>query len=352
MNGEMSAGYKLLYFYRGEGSAPDPLASTLVGRGWRVTQVPVSDFAPFWGVVEVFRRRDFATYDVVAASEYYLTWAVCLRLLLSRQKPHVVGITFNQSRRLLLSGISLFDWLLNKIWRRAALFLVHSKAEAVHFARIHDIPEDRFVFSHWGYDLPAYDLEEAVLPPEPYVTMVGRNNRDIATFCAAVERAGVKGVLITASYMLSRYPVENPDNVLALADRPIEECLNYVAGSFAHLVLVLDADRGAGHISSVSAMHLGKSQIFSDVAPLRDYLIDGFNGIAVPVADVDAVAAAIRTLLDDSTLRKELAANGRRFALEHLTYEGSATRIANALSSVASGCNPAASFAETTVHPE
>lgn len=331
----MSNGYKLLYFYRAESGAVNSLATTLRERGWQVHEVPVSDFAPLWGVLDVFRRRDFSAYDIVAASEYYLTWATCLRLLFNR-KPKVVALTFNQSRRLLLTGIGFVDRALNRIWRRAALFLVHSNAEAVLFARVHAIPESRFAFSHWGYDLPPHDVRKTELPSEPYVTMIGRNNRDFATFCAAVERAGVRGVLITAAYIMSRYSLENSGKVLILADRPMEECLNYVAGSFAHLVLVLDADRGAGHISSVSAMHLGKSQIFSDVAPLRDYLIDGFNGIAVPVGDIEAVADAICSLQHDGALREKLGENGRRFAFEQLSYHASAGRIVEALLAVAS----------------
>lgn len=323
--------YKLLYFYRGEGDGCDPFAATLEERGWDVSQVRVSDFAPMRGVWEVFRRRDFAAYDVVAATEYYLTWAVCVRLLFSRTRPKVVALGFNQSRRLLLTGIAFIDRHLNKVWRRVSLFLVHSTAEAALFAKLHDIPADRFVFSHWGYDLPAHDRSKTDIPGEPFVTMVGRNNRDIATFCRACECAGVMGVVITAKYMLDRYPVQNSGNVLVLADRPMEECLNYVAGSFAHLMLVLDADRGAGHISSVSAMLLGKPQIFSDVAPIRDYLIDDFNGIAVPVGNAQAVADAIRSLRDDSSKCETLGVNGRRFALEKLSYEASASRSANAL---------------------
>jgi hypothetical protein len=236
----------------------------------------------------------------------------------------------------LLSGIGFVDRLLNRTLRRASLFLVHSKAEARLFERIHNIPAGRFVFSHWGYDLPAHDPSNTELPEGPYVTMIGRNNRDIATFCAALDRAGVKGVLITAKYMLDRYEGPKPKNVLILADRPMEECLNYVAGSFAHLILVLDADRGAGHISAVSAMLLGTPQIFSDVAPIRDYLIDRFNGIAVPVGAIADVAEAIVLLRDDAKLRGELGENGRRFALEHLSYEAWANRSAAALERVCS----------------
>jgi len=329
------AGHSLLYFYRGEPDSCDPWAVTLEKCGWRVQQVPVSDFAPLRGVWEVLRRRDYAHYDVVAAAEYYLSWALCLRLLFRWKRPKVAALTFNQSKRLLLTGIRPLDRLLNRIWRRASMFLVHSRDEATRFSRIHDIPLDRFVFSRWGFDLPAHDQSKTAVPIEPYVTMVGRNNRDLMTFCSAVERAKVKGVLITAGYMLDRQPVQSSD-VLVLADRPMDECLNYVAGSFAHLVLVMDAQRGAGHISAVSAMLLGKPQVFSAVPPLADYLTDDFNGIAVPIGDVEAVTAAIRTLRDDRHLGERLGRNGQRFAVDQLSYDAATSRAIKALSRLAS----------------
>lgn len=322
---------RIVYFFRGEKDSRDSLADALEQRACHVEQVPISDFAPLRGLLQVFRHPDLSSYDVVAAAEYHLAWAVCLRLLLHRHSPKVAALSFNQSRRLVLTGIHLIDRLLNRIWRRASLFLVHSRQEVELFSELHDIPRDRFVFSHWGYDLPAHDSSKTKVPEVPYVTMIGRNNRDIATFCAAVERAGVSGVLITAAYMLDRSTPGEVPNVTILTDRPMEECLSYVEGSFAHLVLVTDAERGAGHISAVSAMLLGKPQIFSDVSPLQDYLSDGVNGIAVPIADVESVVVAIRRLHHDRCLSERLGRNGRDFALEHLSYDASSTRAADAL---------------------
>lgn len=330
MTRKSANGRRLLFLYRGDDEAGAGFAATLEGRGWQVVKAPVGYAAPLLGLWQVFRRRDFADYDVIAAAEYYLVWALCLRLIFARERPKVAALSFNQSRRLLLTGFRPIDWVLNKIWRRTELFLVHSRDEAALFAKIHDIPDDRFVFSHWGYDLPTHDPTKTELPSEPYVSMIGRNNRDLETFCTAVEQAGVKGVLVTAEYMLQRFPVSSPA-VVVLADRPMEECLNYIAGSFAHLVLVADAKRGAGHISAVTAMLLGKPQIFSGVGPLSDYLMDNFNGIAVPLGDVQAVVTAIRKLRDDPALAERLGSEGRAFALEQLSYVASAGRSADAL---------------------
>ena len=325
-------GRRLLYFFRGEHNTDRPsFAAPLEAKGWQVDCVPVSDRARARGIPTVFgAAHDLKSYDVVAASEYYLTWALCLRLLLRRSGPKLVALSFNQSSdRVASTGLKLVDKLLNLVWRRVSIFVVHSREEARLFEKLHDIPAERFVFSHWGYDLPHFERHST--DSGHYVTMVGRNNRDLATFCEAVQRAGTRGVLITASYMLARNPISPPDCVKILVDCPMEECLNYVAGSFAHLVLVSDAERGAGHISAVSAMLLGKPQIFSDVAPIADYLIDGLNGIAVPLDDADAVASAIRRLRDDTQFAARLGSAGRKFALESMSDSASSQRIAEAV---------------------
>lgn len=333
----MKNGYRMLYFFRGSSEGyPPPFVRLLKDQGWEVDPVPVSDDAPFYGIADVLcARRRFSSYDVVAANEYFLLWAICLRLIGTSRKPKVAATSFNQSRRLLLTGIRVVDRLLNLVWQRVSLFLVHSKAEAQLFANMHDIPLDRFIFSHWGYDLPVRGSHGASLPSGPYVSMIGRNNRDIATFCAAVERAGVAGVIITARYMLDRYSGEVPASVRILTDRPMEECLAYIEGSFAHLVLVRDAQRGAGHISAVTAMLLGKPQIFTDVGPLEDYLHDQINGIAVGLEDVEAVARAIRKLRDNPGLARKLGQSGQNLAQQFLTLEAASKRVADALCELA-----------------
>jgi glycosyltransferase involved in cell wall biosynthesis len=332
----VQGGTRLLCVFGGEHPGDRPAFSVdLEARGWAV------DYSIIKGstaarIAKAFRPGlKISAYDVVATNEYFLTWALCLRLLLSRSRPRLVALSFNQSStRVIRTGFSPIDRVLNRLWRRATLFLVHSKAEAALFARLHDIPIDRFVFSHWGFDLPAFAPGSVRTPLEPYVTMIGRNNRDIAGFCKAVQSAGVRGILITAGYMVSG-TIDPPENVDILVDRPLQECLAYLDGSFAHLVLVVDSDRGAGHISAVSAMLLGKPQIFSNVAPLADYLIDDFNALAVPIGDSAATANAIRRLKDDPKLAQRLGSAGRSFALECMSHRASARRIADALIAVA-----------------
>jgi len=305
------------------------LAVALEKAGFAVDCLAVPYDAPRRGMPAIFGHKpSAASYDLVVVSEYLLAFGLCLRLMFAR-RPRLAAVAFNQSTRLVRTGIGPVDWLLNRIWRRLDAVLVHSEDEARMFAEVHAIPRDRFVFSHWGYDLPAFDVQAVAIPAEPYVTMIGRNNRDLTSFVGAVERAGVKGVLITSEYMTAELKGSVPDSVQLLVDRSMEECLAYVAGSFAHLVLVKDASRGAGHISAVSAMLLAKPQIFSDVAPIAEYLADDVNGLAVPPADPEAAAAAIVRLRDDPALAARLGESGRAFALAWLGDAMATQRIAD-----------------------
>ena len=328
---------KLLYFYRGsEAEFPPPFIKLLQEKGWAIDPVGVPGDASAYGIFHVLRRgRSLSSYDIIAANEYFLTWAVCLRLLGMSRKPKVAAISFNQSRKLLLTGFKPLDRILNRIWRSVSMFLVHSRAEARLFAELHDIPAEKFVFSHWGYDLPPREAHDVTIPAVPFVSMIGRNNRDIATFCAAVEQTGVEGVIVTAQYMLDRYTGDIPASVRILVDRPMEECMAYIEASFAHLVLVLDGERGAGHISAVVAMLLGKPQIFSDVGPLEDYLEDGLNGIPVSIGDVEGVAKSIDALRVNPALADALGAKGRTFAVQKLSLGAASVRAADAFSILA-----------------
>lgn len=332
MKSSAQGAYKMLYFYRGSAADyPHPFASLLEAGGWTIDPVPVSEDAAAYGILDVLGCPcRFSSYDVIAANEYYLTWAICLRLTGTVRKPRVAASSFNQSRRLLLTGVNWVDRFLNRIWRSVSMLVVHSRAEAELFEKLHDIPAHRFQFSHWGCDLPPRRTPEFRLPPAPYVSMIGRNNRDIATFCAAAERANVGGVIITARYMLDRYPGKIPANVRILTDRPLEECLAYIEGSVAHLLLVCDGQRGAGHISAVIAMLLGKPQIFSDVGPLKDYLQDQGNGIAVGIGDAEGVAKAIETVRANPEIAAEFGSNGQAFARQALSLAAASQRVADA----------------------
>jgi len=329
---------RILYAYRGDPAARRPsIVDALEAAGFAVDCLAIPFASARSTVAQALRRRvAWARYDLVVAGDYLLAWAFAVRLA-GRRRPRLAAAGFNQSSRLVRTGLFPLDRLLDRVWRRVAAFVVHSEAEADLFARAHAIPRDRFVFLHWGYDLPPFEREAAERPPEPYVSMIGRNNRDLATFCAAAPLAGVAGVVVTSAETRASFAGAVPPGVRLLVDRPMEECLDLVAGSLAHLVLVRDGARGAGHISAVSAMLLGKPQVFSRVDTLADYLVDGVNGLAVAVADAAGTGAALRRLADDPALAARLGDKGRRFAEGWLSDRATMARTVAVFRAVADG---------------
>jgi len=65
----------------------------------------------------------------------------------------------------------------------------------------------------------------------------------------------------------------------------------------------------------VEAMALGKPVVASRVGGIIDIVRDGENGVLVPPADSDELAAAIKSLLADPAERERLGQEGKRQAL-------------------------------------
>jgi glycosyltransferase involved in cell wall biosynthesis len=82
----------------------------------------------------------------------------------------------------------------------------------------------------------------------------------------------------------------------------------------AHLVCLPSYREGMPKVL-LEAMACGRAVVTSDAPGCRDCVRDGDNGLLVPVKDVEALAAAIRRLLDDPDLRRRMGARGRERAV-------------------------------------
>jgi glycosyltransferase involved in cell wall biosynthesis len=281
-------------------------------------------------------RTKLENYEYIITSEYFTSFAVNLRLLLTSAKTKHVVIGLNQSRRLLKTNVRIFDRLINRIFRRADLIIVHSRREAVLFSKFHDIPENRFHFSLWGYDLPSFSASRFSAWPKPYVCLVGRNNRDIETFIKAVTGTDVDGIIIIPSYQ-SGPAGPLPPNVHVYRDLPQNETLDCIKNAVANIVLVKDNDRGAGHITIVTAMFAGTPQIVSDVDVIKDYVVDGVSAITVPLRAVEAVRSGINKIINDPSNAARLSENAKRYAHSWLTNDSATERIMSALDKLSNG---------------
>ena len=88
--------------------------------------------------------------------------------------------------------------------------------------------------------------------------------------------------------------------------------------------------------SVVEALAVGVPVVSTAVGGVPEIVHDGENGLLVPAGDVDAVAAAIASILRDGALRARLAA-GSRASVERLSVPRVYGRLEAILSDVAHG---------------
>lgn len=267
----------------------------------------------------LFIKTDLCKYDIVITTEYYTTFAISLKLKLMGNKAKnikQIAYGFNRSRRKLGIGIGFMDKIINSVFQRSDMFLTFSRFEQSLFAKEHDLNPDKFFSTLWSYDLPQFEPGEFSKPTRPYVCFIGRNNRDFEGFARAIDGLDVDGVIIAPSYLSESLDNLKSEHILVYYDRDLNTCIDCIKNSLASVILVNNADVGAGHITMVIAMLLGKTQIISDVPTISDYFVGGVHGITVPLNDTDAVRKAILRLESDADLRAKYEQASKDYALK------------------------------------
>jgi glycosyltransferase involved in cell wall biosynthesis len=74
--------------------------------------------------------------------------------------------------------------------------------------------------------------------------------------------------------------------------------------------------------SILQAMAMEKPVIASNLAPLKEVVIENETGILVPKKEPEGIARAVIRLLRDKKLSKQLGENGRRLAMKSYSFDG------------------------------
>jgi hypothetical protein len=296
----------------------------------------VAEAKSYLQIAEAFLvSSDLTEFDLVIANEYFSAFGLCLRAFVSSSRTSVAVIGFNVSRRYLSTPFRWLNRLVNRVFRELSLIVVHSHAERDLFSRVHDLPRDLFKVVLWGYDIPKSfqgraDRWRSPFEGRRFVSMIGRNNRDFGTLSRAIAGIEVPAVFVTSS--LNEAVPEGSELVRVLYDLSFDECLDVTQQSAVSITLLNDDLRGAGHITVVSAMHLGRPQIFSDAGVLRDYVRSGEHGICVPMGDVQRVRQAILDLFTDTDRGERYGALAKKFATTHLSNDAFQSQLMTVVS--------------------
>jgi glycosyltransferase involved in cell wall biosynthesis len=292
-----------------------------------------------------------AAYDVVCCVDYRGVGIAAIaaraitghRVVLQAQTPG--GLV----RRLL-------TWPLIAVYRRAdAVACISHGLERE--ARAAGVPENRVHFLPNAVDLTRFrpanpdelrSLREGWnIPPGTVVCLfVGRLSRekglmDLMAAWAIVRPANA--VLLVAGPDM----IGHPWNVGPTAREYVER--QGLSGSVrflgsisdvASLLRVADVVIQPSHfealgLSAVEALASGVPVIASAVGGLLDFIVDGKNGTLCPPQDAQALAAAVRTLIDDVPLRQRVSAQARASVVAEYDEQVVFARFADLLRTLA-----------------
>jgi glycosyltransferase involved in cell wall biosynthesis len=173
---------------------------------------------------------------------------------------------------------------------------------------------------------------------EPYVLTVGKDlARDYTTFAEAVRRLGVRAEI--AAYPRNLEGVRLPPGARARAVPP-GELRELYAGAACVVVPQRRQEypygsEGGGLTSLLETLAMARPLVATDRPILHDYVTDEETALLVPPEEPEALAAAIRRVLDDAEVARRLGAAGRAHVEAELTTRRFAERIAPVLRAAA-----------------
>lgn len=319
-----------------------PYGLGLLERGFDLTWGPGWLWKPPMDVVSrasdrIFRKhapgllglwRSAASYARVRSADVVISMFEDCGLGLARLRSHSCTM---QDKPLIIVAcwlsddcLCMSDRQLRSVGRSlagASRVLVFSENQVSILQDVFSLEEGIVKVVPFGVDTNFYDASQATGPRGGGgVVAVGSDSRrDYLTLFEAVELSGVPVTLACGLSNLAglRLP-RNVRLVQGVYGDGYRELLNS-----ADLVVTLTTAPAypSGQSVVLEAMSMGIATLTTDSVAMRDYVVNGCNGILVEPKDPIAVASAMRGLLEDSALRTRLGEAGRRIVRESYSLE-------------------------------
>ena len=248
------------------------------------------------------------------------------------ETPHL-AFSFNFTN--LPTGLMRFT--MGRAFAQVNEFTVFSNVERKLYADYFDLPVERFMMRYWAVRPPHVGTPSVPRIAGNYICALGSQARDYRVLIESMKLLPMLRLVVVTNPE-SVAGLEIPSNVQILSRVPLPEAMNILAHSRLMVLPLRDSVVPCGHVTIVSAMHLGKTCIVTDSEGISDYVQSGVNGRTVPARDVPALVAAIDELCASEALRTTYANAARIFATEHcsesnavLDFQGSMDRLLNSL---------------------
>jgi glycosyltransferase involved in cell wall biosynthesis len=258
-----------------------------------------------WRAIKVARQTNASI--VVTHGPTLAAWCCVFASILNCSTLGIFAHGFNFTA---LPG-RLKTRIFSMVLHRAERFTVFSKMERALYASTFGIDIEKIDFVHWGVNPPR--VEEEAIEVGDYVASIGGNARDYRTLMdAARAMPGTKFVVVARPENLIGLDV--PQNVTVHTNLPLNVTMNILGHSKLLALPLVGSEVPCGHVTLVSAMHLGRPIVVTDSTGVADYIKNGVTGLTVKMGSAIELRHAIQKLLNDETLLKSFGESGRRFA--------------------------------------
>lgn len=195
------------------------------------------------------------------------------------------------------------------------IYGVFSTRETQTFPRTWGVDPGRVVFLPWHHTLSEEELAISTSGGGG-VFSAGDSLRDYAPLVETARR--IEGVPFTiASRTLAATDLGGVPGNLTIGPLTHQRVTELTAGADVVVVALQPReDRSSGQGTYLNAMALGKAVVVTEVAGVRDHVIDGETALVVPPHDAEAMERAVRTLLDDGEERRRIGEAARRDVLD------------------------------------
>ena len=191
-----------------------------------------------------------------------------------------------------------------------------SNLERSLYANYFDLPIERFVMRHWAVRKPTVADEQVACIAGDYICALGSQARDYGVLVEAMKQLpAIRLVLVTHPECVAG--LEIPLNVEVMSRVPLARAMNILAHSRLMVLPLRDSVVPCGHVTVVSAMHLGKACIVTDSLGISDYVRAGVNGQLIEARNPQALKSAIEELFASESLRSRYGHAASAFAAEH-----------------------------------
>jgi hypothetical protein len=241
-----------------------------------------------------------------------------------KRAPKISVLNFIYRRRFGPVG-SLLDFVVKRALAQMNFIGVPSREAAEAYCRRFPKAASQFqVFPTWcGFP----ETEPRPVPSSIPIFSGGRSMRDYKTLFEALRLLEVPATIAASKIAVEGLDI--PKKVTLHFDVSEQTFADLMTSAAVVVVPLQLANFDAGQSVVQQAMCYGKPVIATRTAGLTEYLDHGKTGFLVPPADPEALAAAMKNLLENAALASAIGAAARRIYEEHYSRDAFVKRLAS-----------------------